>query len=70
MAQYTTFQAIQDHLMAQAPCSERSIIAYCLNQATDDVKTNFANDMTRLIEAGVIEYVEDDDGSYYMIGEM
>lgn len=68
MAQYTTFQAIQDHIMADAPCSERSIIAYCLEQCTDDVATNFAADMGRLIDAGIVEYVADDDGDFYMIG--
>lgn len=65
---YTTIQAIKDHVYAQAPCSERSIITYCVEQATDDVTTCFAAAMTTLIEEGAIEYVADEDGDYYTIG--
>ena len=66
---YTTQQAIQDHIYAQAPCSERSIIQYCVMQATDDVETCFAAAMGNLIDMGIVEYVEDGDDSYYTIGE-
>lgn len=68
-AQYLTIDAIKDHLYAQSPCSERSLISYCLEQCTDDVATNFAAAMTTLIESGAMEYVADEDGDFYIIGE-
>lgn len=67
MAQYTTFQAIQDHLMADAPCSESSLRAYCMEQ-TNDYLTCFASALCNLIDMGIVEYVADEDGDFYMIG--
>lgn len=68
-ASYLTIDAIKDHLYAQSPCSEESLYTYCMNQATDDVNTCFAAAMTTLIESGAMEYVADEDGDFYMIGE-